>query len=288
MKTLTIPLLAIVLAASNGHSADSAPQALLNKLRSLAGSSARDCGSVALPDDHDAAIACAKDATTAGNAYRIAVQLQGTDSLIWQGAARDEYGKLWVAFYDTDTSGGPAAGPTLSVLSCREILFAVKGSDALECKPFFGEPWRFARSDCCRELGVAVHGALEARRFQDVWQGIHGISKDRGIRESSAPASESMRFPLAQSGLNRDLMAFCWGEIARAMVRWCCRASISRSSSRGTEKSSAWESRWFRPRPIHQSAAIVESGLQTIFFDDLDLRGRNDTHRIAFPKQYKW
>ena len=140
MKTLTMPLLAILLATANSLAADSAPQALVNKLRSLAGSSARDCGSVALPGDRDAAIACAKDAATSGNAYRIAVQLQETDSFIWQGAARDEHGKLWVVFYDADPSDGPAAGPTLSVLSCREILFAVKGSDAIECKPFFGEP----------------------------------------------------------------------------------------------------------------------------------------------------
>jgi hypothetical protein len=140
MKTLTVPLLAMLLTASSGQAAGPAPPPLLNKLRSLAGSSARDCGTVALANDRDAAVACAKDAAASGSAYRIAVQLQGTDSFIWQGAARDERGKLWVVFYDTDPADGPGTGPTLSVLSCREIAFAVKGSDAIECKPFFGEP----------------------------------------------------------------------------------------------------------------------------------------------------
>jgi hypothetical protein len=66
--------------------------------------------------------------------------LQSTESFIWQGAARDERGKLWVVFYDSNRSDGPAAGPTLSVLQCREIVFALRSNDDLECKPFTGDP----------------------------------------------------------------------------------------------------------------------------------------------------
>jgi len=130
-------MLAILLIAMDCHAADSAPVVLANKLRSLAGSSSRDCGSVPLHGDRDSAIACAKDANSSGNAYRVAIQLQGNDASIWQGAARDDRGKLWVAFYDLDSPGSSENSPTLSVLSCREILFVTQGGEVLDCKPTF-------------------------------------------------------------------------------------------------------------------------------------------------------
>ena len=135
----SIPLLAILLIAADCHAADSAPVLLANKLKSLAGSSSRDCGSVPLHGDRESAIACAKDASSSGNAYRVAIQLQGNDASIWQGAARDDRGKLWVAFYDLDSSGGAENSPTLSVLSCHEILFVTQGGEVLDCKPVSGE-----------------------------------------------------------------------------------------------------------------------------------------------------
>ena len=139
MKTLRIASLAILLIAPNCHAADSAPAALLNKLRSLAGSSSRDCGSVPLDADRNSAVACAKDASSSGRAYRVAFQLQGIDSSIWQGAARDDQGKLWVAFSDADTSGGSASSPTLSVLACRDIVFVIHGGEVLDCMPISGD-----------------------------------------------------------------------------------------------------------------------------------------------------
>ena len=114
------------------------PEALSKRLSSIAGAGARDCGSVAQGGDREAAIACARDAIAAGNAYRVAIQLEGADSSIWQGAVRDPSGKYRVIFYEADAEG-PGAGPTMSVLLCREILFAVKGSDAMECQPITGD-----------------------------------------------------------------------------------------------------------------------------------------------------
>ena len=139
MKTSGTRLFAMLLATSSCHATDMAPAALLKKLGALAGPSARDCGSVPQDADRGAAVACAKDATTSGSAYRLAAQLEGADSSIWQGAVRDEHGKFWVVFYEADSSGGPGAGPTMSVLLCRDILFAVKGSDAMECQPIPGD-----------------------------------------------------------------------------------------------------------------------------------------------------
>jgi hypothetical protein len=138
MKTSGFHALALLLVASIGHAADTAPAALMKKLRSMSGAGAQDCGSVAQGGDRGAVIACARAATASGRAYRVAVQLEGEDSSTWQGAVRDEHGKLWVVFYDSDPSG--SSGPTVSSLLCREILFAVKGSDAMECQPIFGEP----------------------------------------------------------------------------------------------------------------------------------------------------
>lgn len=136
MRASHFSLLACWMVASNCFAADSAPLALLNKLKALAGATSRDCGSVPLQGDREPAIACAKDSHSSAKAYRVAFQLQATDSSIWQGAARDEHGKLWVAFYDSDSSGSP----TLSTLPCREILFVAQGGEVLDCQPTSSTP----------------------------------------------------------------------------------------------------------------------------------------------------
>ena len=136
MKASYFALLASFSIASTCLAADSAPAALLNKLKSLAGPSGRDCGSVSLQGDREPAMACAKSSQSSGQTYRVAFQLQAADSTIWQGAARDDRGKLWVAYYDSDSSGSP----TLSVLPCREILFVTQGGEVLDCQPTSNAP----------------------------------------------------------------------------------------------------------------------------------------------------
>lgn len=140
MKSASFPLLASMLIAATCQAASAAPATLLSKLKSVAGPDSRDCGVVALHESPEAAVSCATSANAAGQAYRLAVEFQGTDSIAWQGAARDEQGKLRVLYYDADPSGGAGAGTTLSVVLCREILFATKGNDIIECKPVIGEP----------------------------------------------------------------------------------------------------------------------------------------------------
>jgi len=136
MRASYFSALASLLMAPVCLAADSAPVALSNKLNSLAGVHSRDCGSVALQGPREPAIACAKDSHLSGKAYRVAFQLEATESSIWQGAARDEHGKLWVAFYDSDSSGSP----TLSTVPCREILFVVKAGEVLDCQPIPSAP----------------------------------------------------------------------------------------------------------------------------------------------------
>lgn len=133
-------LIACVLDAGAGAGDAAAPPALAARLAALSGASARDCGVFPLRSDLAAAIACAQDATSSRRPYRLAVQLQGIDSAIWQGAARDERGRLWVVFYDADSSGGATPSPTLSVVPCRDIVFALRGGEMLDCQPYSGTP----------------------------------------------------------------------------------------------------------------------------------------------------
>ena len=140
MNPASALLLATLMLQSSGQARDAPPTAVTHKLQSLAGSDSRDCGVVALHDKPDAAIACAKQAMASGNAYRLAIQFQGTDSIVWQGAARNAQGKLWSLFYDPGPASGPDAGKTLSVVLCREIVFATEGDDVIVCKPTLGQP----------------------------------------------------------------------------------------------------------------------------------------------------
>jgi hypothetical protein len=132
--------LALLIAASTCGAADAVPDALVKRLAALAGADAVDCGTLLRGADRGAAIACATDATTSGKAWRLAEQLEGAESSIWQGGARDSRGKFRVVFYEADLTAAPGSGPTVSVLLCREILFAVKGGDAMECQPIPGGP----------------------------------------------------------------------------------------------------------------------------------------------------
>ena len=136
MRAFYFSLLVFLIVAANARAADLAPVAFLNRLKALAGAVSRDCGSVSLQGDREPAIACAKDSHSSAKAYRVAFQLQANGSSIWQGAARDEHGKLWVAFYDLDSSGSP----TLSTLPCREILFVAEGGEVLDCQPTSNTP----------------------------------------------------------------------------------------------------------------------------------------------------
>jgi hypothetical protein len=139
VNTLRVSLLAAVLISCVSHASDSAPKPLLDKLKSLAGADSQDCGTVLLEQSPDAAIACAEDAGASGRAYRFAIEFQGTDGAAWQGAARDGKGKLWAVYFDFDPSAGAGSGNTVSVVPCREIRFAGKGDDVIQCKPVFGE-----------------------------------------------------------------------------------------------------------------------------------------------------
>ena len=139
MRTSLAALIA-VLAASDCRPAASVPDALVRRLAALAGADARDCGTLLRDSDRREAIACATQATASGSAWRLAEQLEGKESSIWQGAVRDKQGVFRVVFYEADLAATPGSGPTVSVLMCREIVFSAKGGDAMECQPIPGGP----------------------------------------------------------------------------------------------------------------------------------------------------
>ena len=140
MKSWLTSLLATLVATSGCGAADSVPDTLAKRLVALAGVNAIDCGTLLRDSDRRAAIACATDATASAKPWRLAEQLEGAESSIWQGGTRDSQGKFRVVFYEVDLDGAPGSGPTLSVLLCRDIVFAVKGGDAMECQPIPGGP----------------------------------------------------------------------------------------------------------------------------------------------------
>ena len=105
-----------------------------------AGPNARDCGVVPLSGDRAAAVACANKAAQSGQAYRLALQMKGADTYTWQGAARDDSGRMWVVFYDDDTSAGPGVSPGLGQLLCRDIRYTPDKDEVIDCEPSTGGP----------------------------------------------------------------------------------------------------------------------------------------------------
>jgi hypothetical protein len=138
MKRHAALLLANLLAASIVQAADAAPKALLDKLIALAGAGSRDCGTVMFGDDPGVAISCAEDAGASGKSYRLAIEFEGPDGLVWQGAARDQRGRLWSVYFDSDPSAPAGTGDTLSVVPCSRLTFATKGDDVIRCQPILG------------------------------------------------------------------------------------------------------------------------------------------------------
>jgi hypothetical protein len=138
MRPCAIALLATLLLPFGAHATEAAPALLLKELASLAGANSRDCGAIALSGNRDAAIGCARSAAASGNAYRIALQMKGSDSYTWQGVARDERGRQWAVFYDADTSAGTEASPGLGRMLCRDITFAPDKDEIIDCTPVTG------------------------------------------------------------------------------------------------------------------------------------------------------
>lgn len=140
MKISTATFLVAITGASIAHAAGPAPELLLKTLAARAGANATDCGVVPLSGDRAAAVDCARKATASGRAYRLALQMKGSDTYTWQGAARDDSGRMWVVFYDEDPSTGPGASPGLGQMHCKDIRYTPDKEEVIDCEPSTGEP----------------------------------------------------------------------------------------------------------------------------------------------------
>jgi hypothetical protein len=140
MKLLCISFMLAVLGTSSCCFANEAPDSLAAKLKSLGGPGAKECGSIALGKAREEAFSCAKDAAASGQAFFVAFQYQGIDSLIWQGAAGNGSAGYWVIGYDSDATGGSRSPkPTLQVSVCNSIEFVAAGN-AMTCQRAASQP----------------------------------------------------------------------------------------------------------------------------------------------------
>ena len=136
MNALRMFAFTLLLVTSNGHATENASTMLVeSELTTLAGNDAINCGVVALGESRQDAIVCSEHAASAKKAYWVVFQLQGVDSELWEGAARDETGKLWSIFYDSDVTGtGNSSASSLWVASCQAISFSPDALHTVNCK----------------------------------------------------------------------------------------------------------------------------------------------------------
>jgi hypothetical protein len=112
------------------------PKALESRVQALVAADAQDCGTVSWGADRTDARECASRALASGAPFRVAFQLRDTS---WQAAVRDARGRVWAVFYETAAAGESGAGPTLSAVLCRALVFEAHGDeDALDCTPTLG------------------------------------------------------------------------------------------------------------------------------------------------------
>jgi hypothetical protein len=136
MKTILAAASACgICVCSNVLAANSSPDMLNAKLRELSGASAKDCGSIPREADAGPAISCAKDADDQQIALRVAIQIQGVDSIVWAGAARDNNDKHWTMTYDFDPSGRLGNHAVVHAAECTKVRFFTRSISCAD-RPF--------------------------------------------------------------------------------------------------------------------------------------------------------
>lgn len=90
----------------------------------ISGTYAKDCGFFTLESDattKDAVRACATKAIQSAEPFRFGHRSAGDDSWFCDVAVRDQSGKLWSFFYDSDVTGGSGGPATIWVSECEAI-----------------------------------------------------------------------------------------------------------------------------------------------------------------------
>lgn len=110
----------------------------MQRLNSLAGEDARDCGAFFAFDGEGAEqMDCANAAIASGKPFRVYCRVRGIDSVIFRGMAGNSRGELFVVIGDTDASGGSAMRPKPSVnaFACGKQRVQLESADCFDCDP---------------------------------------------------------------------------------------------------------------------------------------------------------
>ena len=106
-------------------------------LSELGGPSSTLCGEVKLHDDPSLPLTCAKAALSSGTPFRLALQEQGVDSILWVGIARGTNGATWLVTFDSDIHGGgasnPHAEPRLMKTLCLDVQLGSITEPSMSC-----------------------------------------------------------------------------------------------------------------------------------------------------------
>lgn len=131
-------VLCIVIAAASATQCSAGPSLneFVRTLREAAGPGAHDCGVIPLSKPRQGAISCAQNALTQGRAFTVAFQLQGIDSTIYMGLARDANGKTERLSWDSDVFGGARlfAKPQIFRRPCQRPSLKDSGAAPIGCE----------------------------------------------------------------------------------------------------------------------------------------------------------
>ena len=100
-----------------------APPRVHAELQGVAGPDAAACGEVPLRQKRTEAAACARRAMKSGKPFWVAFQVQGNDSLLWEGAAGDGRGGYWMILHDSDITGGSGGESAYWLWKCKKLRF---------------------------------------------------------------------------------------------------------------------------------------------------------------------
>src|SRR5687767_11694711 len=106
---------------------------LTTQLEQLAGRNAKDCGLVPIAMDQAGAVECARKMLKDKRPFRVAAELQGVDSYVWNGVAANEQGQLSYVFFDSDIRGSGCYNPRLTTNTCTTVTFPSGSSREFMC-----------------------------------------------------------------------------------------------------------------------------------------------------------
>jgi hypothetical protein len=107
-----------------------------DRLSELSGKNSTACGAIHLGENPSAALECARNHMAQGKPFWVAARIEGVDSFLWLGAAREPNGDSWLIDFDSDIHGGGGssnATPSLELVLCHELRFSVERTEHIYC-----------------------------------------------------------------------------------------------------------------------------------------------------------